>query len=34
MSEDTLENEIIAIVADVSGFDEEEIHPDTKLEEH
>jgi acyl carrier protein len=31
MSGNTVEKEIIAIIADVSGYDEEEIHPDSKL---
>ncbi len=31
MSSDTIEKEIISIVAEVSGFDEEEITLDTKL---
>jgi acyl carrier protein len=31
MSENTVEREIIAIIADVSGYEEEEIHPDSKL---
>ena len=31
MNGNDLETEIISIVADVSGFEEEEIHPDTKL---
>jgi acyl carrier protein len=31
MSGNTVEQEIIAIIADVSGYDEEEIHPDSKL---
>jgi acyl carrier protein len=29
---DNVENEIISIIADVSGFDEEEIKPDTNLQ--
>ena len=33
MSGNNLQTEIISIVADVSGFEEEEIHPDTKLAE-
>jgi acyl carrier protein len=33
MGGNNLETEIISIVADVSGFEEEEIHPDTKLAE-
>jgi acyl carrier protein len=31
MSENTIEKSIISIIADVSGFDEEEINLDTKL---
>jgi acyl carrier protein len=31
MTENGVEKEIISIIADVSGFDEEEIKPDTKL---
>jgi acyl carrier protein len=31
MTENTIEKDIISIIADVSGFDEEEIHLDTKL---
>jgi acyl carrier protein len=31
MSGTTVEKEIIAIIADVSGYDEEEIHLDSKL---
>jgi len=31
MSSNNIEREIISIIADVSGFDEEEIHLDTKL---
>jgi len=31
MSENAVEKEIIAIIADVSGYDEEEIHLDSKL---
>jgi len=31
MSEDNVEKQIISIIADVSGFDEDEITPDTKL---
>jgi len=31
MSGNTVEKEIIAIIADVSGYDEEEIHLDSKL---
>jgi acyl carrier protein len=30
---DNVEREIISIISDVSGFDEEEIRPDTKLVE-
>jgi len=33
MSSNNVEKEIISIIADVSGFDEEEIHLDTKLTE-
>jgi acyl carrier protein len=32
MSESTIEKDIISIIADVSGFDEEEIKPDTNLQ--
>ena len=31
MSGNTVEKEIISIIADVSGYDEEEIHLDSKL---
>jgi len=31
MSENTIEAEIISIIADVSGFEVEEINPDSKL---
>lgn len=31
MSENTIEAEIISIIADVSGFDPEEIKPESKL---
>ena len=31
MPENDVEKEIISIIADVSGFDEKEINPDTKL---
>jgi acyl carrier protein len=31
MSENSVEKEIIAIIADVSGFEPEEIHPESKL---
>jgi acyl carrier protein len=31
MSENTIEQEIISIIADISGFDPEEITPESKL---